>query len=80
MKAMKDQTADKSNLHARLDTIRMSEEQRSHAYTSLHNGELVAELVLRAVADMRAIAQFAGRAAANLMGAIKAMLAKPAQL
>jgi hypothetical protein len=55
----------------------MSELDRRHAYASLHNGELVAELVLRAAADMCAIARYVERAAVGLVGGIRTMFAKP---
>ncbi len=77
MKAMTDKAADWSSIHARLDTIPMSQSERAHAYTSLRNAELIADLVLRAAADMRAIGQIAERAAAGLASAFKTMLAKP---
>jgi hypothetical protein len=77
MKPTTDNAADKSSAVTRLDTIRMSKEQRRQAYASLHDAELIAELVLRAVADMRAIARGVEHAAASLASGIKAMLAKP---
>ncbi len=77
MKAMTDKAADRSNAYAGLETIPMSADERAHAYASLRNGERIADLVLRAAADMRAVGQFAERAAASLAGAFKAMLAKP---
>jgi len=76
MNAIKDKAADRSGVYARLDTIRMSELQRTHAYASLRQGELVAELVLRAAADMRAVAHYVEGAGAGLANAIKAMFAK----
>lgn len=77
MKATTDKAADRSRVYTRLDTIRMSELERRHAYASLRDGELIAELVLRAAADMRAIAQCVEGAAVSLASGIKAMLAKP---
>ena len=77
MKAMTDTAADGSAVHTRLGTIRMSELQLRHARASLRDGELIAELVLRAAADMRAIGQGIGHAAASLANGIKAMFAKP---
>jgi len=74
---MTDKTAGSSEVDTLLDTIRMSAEDRSRAYASLRSGELAAELVLRAAADMRAIVQIVERAAASLVRACKAMLAKP---
>lgn len=76
MSSMTDKTADRSSLHTRSDTMRISEEERRHAYASLRKGELAAKLVLRAAADMRAIAQRMAHAAAGLASDIKAMLAK----
>ncbi len=77
MKATTDNAADRSGAVTRLDTIRMSEEQHSQANARLRNGELIAELVLRAVADTRAIARGVEHAAVSLASGIKAMLAKP---
>ena len=79
MENLTDKAADGSSVHTHLETIPMSADQRAHAYTSLRNGELIADLVLRAAADMRAIGQIAERAAASLASAFKAMLAKPAK-
>jgi hypothetical protein len=70
-------SADVTGARTRLDTIRMSADQRRHAYASLGNAELIAELVLHAAADMRAIAQFVEGAGASLAGGIKALVAKP---
>jgi hypothetical protein len=57
----------------------MSEQERRHARASLRDGELIADLVLRAAADMRAIARCIEHAAVSLARGIKAMLAKPAK-
>lgn len=65
----------RTDVQVRLDSIRMSELDRRRAYTNLRNGELVAELVLRAAADLRAIAQYAEHAALRLASSIRAMLA-----
>jgi hypothetical protein len=75
MKATTDKAADR--VYTRLDTIRMSELDRRHAYASLHNGELIAELVLRAAADMRAIARYLEHAAVSLASGISTMLTRP---
>ena len=77
MKARTDNAADRSHVLARLDTIRMGEQERRHAYASVREGELIAELVLRAVADMRAFARGVEHAAVSLVSGIKTMLAKP---
>lgn len=77
MKTTTDKEVDRSSVFTRLDTIRMSEQERRHAKASLRDGELIAELVLRAAADMRAIARCVEYAAVNLASGIKAMLAKP---
>ncbi len=77
MKATTDKEVDRSSVFTRLDTIRMSEQERRHAKASLRDGELIAELVLRAAADMRAIARCVEYAAVSLASGIKAMLAKP---
>jgi hypothetical protein len=77
MKTKSDDVANRSSLEIRLDTIRMSELDRRQAYSSLRNAEMVAGLVLRAVADMRAIARGVEYAVASLVGGIKAMFAKP---
>ncbi len=72
-----DNAIDRSGVYTCLDKIRMSERERWHARESLRDGELVAELVLRAVSDMAAIARGIGRAVSSLAMAIKALLAKP---
>ena len=77
MKAITDKAADRSNVYARLDTIQMSELERRHAKASMRNADLIVELVLRAAADMRAVAQGVVHAAASLASGIKATLAKP---
>ncbi len=77
MKATTDKAADRPTVFTSLDTIRMSKQERRHAYASLRNGELIAELVLRAGADMRAIARCVEYAAVSLASGIKAMFAKP---
>ena len=77
MKTTTDKEVDRSSVFTRLDTIRMSEQERRHAKASLRHGELITELVLRAAADMRAIAQCVEGAAVSLASGIKAMLAKP---
>ena len=77
MKVTMDKAADSPSVYTRLDTIRLSEQERSHAYASLRNGEFIAELVLRAAADMRAIARGVEHAGVGLASGIKAMLAKP---
>jgi hypothetical protein len=56
MKATTDKAADRSSVHNRLDAMCMSEEDRRHAKASMRDAELVAEIVLRAAADMRAVA------------------------
>lgn len=77
MKTMTDKAAHRSSVYTDLDTIRMSELKRRHAYASLRDGELIAELVLRAAAEMRAIARGVEHAATSLARGIKTMLAKP---
>lgn len=77
MKAITEKTAGESSICTRLDTIRMSEYERRRAYASLRDGELTASLVLRAVADMRAIAQGIAHAAVGLARRIRVTLAKP---
>jgi hypothetical protein len=77
MKTRSDDIANRSSLEIRLDTIRMSELDRRQAYASLRNAELVAGLVLRAAADMRAIARGVEGVAAGLAGGIKGLFAKP---
>jgi hypothetical protein len=77
MKAMTDKAADRSRANIRLETIRMSELERRHAYAGLRDGELIAELVLRAAADMRAIAHGVEHAAVSLATGIKGIFAKP---
>lgn len=77
MKATTDKAADRSSVVTRLDTIRMSEQERRQAIASLRDGELIAEIVLRAAAGMRAIARCVEHAAVSLASGIKAMLAKP---
>ena len=77
MKGMTDKATYRSSLDIRLDTIRMSELDRRQAYASFRNGELIAALLVRAAADMRAIARYVEHAAVSLAGGIKAMLEKP---
>ena len=77
MKAITDKAADRSNVYGRLDTIQMSELERSRAKASMRNADLVVELVLRAAADMRAVAQGVAHAAAGLASGIKTTLVKP---
>lgn len=77
MKAMTDKEADRPGIFARLDTIRMSELERRDAYASLRTGELIADLVLRAADDMRAIARYVEHAGVSLASGIRTMLAKP---
>ena len=77
MKATTDKAADRSGVLTRLDTIRMGEHERWRANGSLRNGEFIAELVLRAVADMRAIACYVEHVTTSLASWIKAMFAKP---
>jgi hypothetical protein len=77
MKTMTDKTTDRSGIHTSLDSIRMSESGRRHAETGLRNGERIAGLVLRAAADMHALARYAEHAAASLAGGIRTMFAKP---
>jgi len=79
MKVTTNKATDGSGVFTRLDTIRMSELERWHANASLRDGELIADLVLRAAADMRAIARCVERTAVGLASGIKAMLAKPAK-
>lgn len=79
MKTTTDKAADRSSVYTRLDAIRMSEEDRRHAKASMRDAELIADLVLRAAADMRAVAQGVAHAAAGLVSGIKAMLAKPVE-
>jgi hypothetical protein len=74
---MTDKAADESNVYARLDTILMSEPERRQPKASVRNAELIVDLVLRATADMRAVAQGVEHAAAALASGIKMMLAKP---
>ena len=77
MKATTYQAADRA--HTRLDTIRMSQLDRRHAYASLHNGEFIIKLVLRAAADLRAIPRYVEHAAVSLASGIRTMLARPAK-
>jgi hypothetical protein len=77
MKTRSYDVANRSSLVIRLDTIRMSELDRRQAYANLHNAELVAGLVLRAVDDLCLIARGVEYVAASLAGSIKAMFAKP---
>ena len=77
MKTTTDTTAETSGFVTRLDSIRMGKEQRRQARASLREGELIAELVLRAVADIGAIARSVEHAAVILTSGIKAMWAKP---
>jgi hypothetical protein len=77
MKVTTDITPDKSQVYARLDTIRMSALERRHVYASLRDGERIAELLLRAAAGMRAIARYVERACASLVGGIRTVFAKP---
>ena len=79
MNAIQDKAAVTSGVYTRLESIRMSEPERMHAYASLRQGELVAELVQRAAADMRAVAQCVEGAGASLANAIKAMFARHAK-
>lgn len=79
MNAMQNKAAVTSGVYTRLETIRMSQPERMHAYASMRQGELVAELVLRAAADMRAVAQLAESAGASLAHAVKSMFAKHAK-
>jgi hypothetical protein len=76
MKATTNNGADRSSALACLDTIRMSEHERRRANAGLRNGELIAELVLRAVAKVRAIARYIEHAAVGLASGIVAMSAK----
>lgn len=77
MNAMTDKASNRSSVFTRLDTIRMSQEQRRQANASLRDAELIAGLVLRAAADMRAIARGVEHAAVSLASGIKAMFARP---
>ena len=77
MKATTDKAAVRPSVATRLDTIRMSERDRRQANASLRDGELIGELLLRAAADMRAIARGVEYAALSLASGIKAMFAKP---
>ena len=77
MNANTDNAVDRSGVYTCLEKIRMSERERWHARESLRDGELVAELVLRAAADMAAIARGIAHAASALAGGVKALLAKP---
>lgn len=77
MKAKTDKAACRSNVSTRLDTIRMSELERRQAYSSLRNGELMADLVLRAAAEVHAVARYLEHAAVSLASGIRALVAKP---
>ena len=77
MYANSNNAIDRSGGYTCLDTIRMSEHERRHARESLRDGELVADLLLRAAADMGAVARYVETAAASLARGIKTILAKP---
>jgi len=79
MTATTDKTADWSNVYGSLDSVRMSQLQRRHARASLRDGELIAELVLRAAAGMRAIVRSVEHAVVSLACGIRAMFAQPAR-
>ncbi len=76
MKAMTDTAVDRSSAYARLDAMHISEEERRLAKASLRQGELIAELLLRAVADARAITQGVEHAAVSLANGVKTLFAR----
>ena len=77
MYANSNNAIDRSGGYTCLDTIRMSEHRRRQAYASLREGERIAGLLLRAVADLRAVARGVEHAAAGLVAGVKAMFARP---
>ena len=79
MKTATDTPIDRSDIYRRLDAVRMSNADRRHARASLQDGELLADILFRAAADIRAIARYVERGAVNLAAGIKAIFAKPAK-
>jgi hypothetical protein len=55
----------------------MSKEQRRQAYVGLANAELISDLVLWAVDDMRAIVRGVEHAGGGVASGIKAIFARP---
>jgi len=77
MTAMPKKTVDRSDVYTLLDTIHMNERERSRARASLRNGEVIAETILRAAADMHSIAQGVRHVAAGMARGIRTLFAKP---
>jgi len=77
MKAKTMKAANRSVSLPRLNTIPMSNYERWRANEGLRQGELVAEFVIGAVADLRAVAHGIEHAAASVASGIRAIFAKP---
>ena len=60
-----------------MNAIPMNEYERWRANASLRQGELIADLVLRLVADLGAVVHALEHGIASVAHAIKVMLAKP---
>ena len=77
MSATTDKAIPCPDLLCRLDTVRMSGQQRRQAEASLRDGELVAALVLHLTSDAAAIARGIVHAVSTMANGVKALLAKP---
>lgn len=77
MRDTTDKAADRSGRFSGIGTICMSKEQRRQAYVDLGNAELISDLVLWAVDDMRAIVRGVEHAGGGVASGIKAIFAKP---
>jgi len=77
MKTIIAKADDRSSVYAGLDAMRMSEQERWYARASLRKGEVIAETLLRAAADMHSIAQGVRHVAVGMVSGIKALFAKP---
>lgn len=67
-----------SGISARVDDLHLSKSERLRAYAYMHDGELIAELLCRALTSARALALLAAHGAGTLAHAIKALFVKPA--
>jgi hypothetical protein len=74
---MPKKSVDRSSVRTLLGTMHMNEGARSRARANLHSGEVIAETMLRAAADMHSIAQGVRHVATGMARGIRALFAKP---
>lgn len=67
-----------SGISARVDDLHLSKSERLRAYAYMHDGELIAELLCRALASARSVTLLAAHGACSLAHAVKAIFVRPA--